>query len=204
MQTVTTVTGPAIEPVSVAEVKAYARIDSSDDDDQIEGWVETARTAAETFTRRSFISRTLRLSLDNAGCGRAEWTPGYYELPVGFFDGSLPARLELPFGPVTALTSVTTYSTLNAATVYSSTNYTLLGDRIVLNSGASWPSGLRSSNAAEIVYTAGYGPNPADVPRPIRTAVIMHAAQMYDGLCGCEMSDACRNLLQPHRVVGRG
>jgi len=199
---VTTVTGPAIEPVTVAEVKAYARIDGSDDDAHIAGWIETARTAAESYTKRSFITRTLKLSMDNAGCGRSEWNPGYYQLPVNYFDGYLPSKLELPQGPVIGVTSVTTYDTLNDPTLYESTRYSVFGDRIVLNSGETWPSGLRSTNATEIIYTAGHGPAATDVPRPIRTAIIMHAAQMYDGQCGCEMSDACRMLLQPYRVMG--
>lgn len=201
MYTVTTVTGPAAEPVTVAEVKAYARIDSDEDDAQIQAWIETARAAAESFTRRSFITRTLRLSLDNVGRGGSPWEPGYYELPVNYFDGALATRFELPLGPVLGVTSITTYDAANAGTLYASSRYRLSGDRVVLNAGEVWPGGLRSAGAAEIVYTAGYGPNPSDVPRPIRTAVTMHAAQMYDGQCGCEMSDACRTLLQAYRVL---
>lgn len=199
---ISTVIPPLVEPVSVDEVKAYGRIDGGDEDELITGWIATAREAAELFTGRSFIARTLRVALDAVG-GRGEWTPGYYQLPVDFFDAAIPSNYALPRGPILSIESVTTYDTLNAASVYLASNYRLAGNRIALNPGSSWPSGVRTLGGTEITYTAGYGPTPADVPRPIRTALAIHAAALYEtrGLCECDLPAACRSLLQPYRVM---
>lgn len=202
MPQVVTVIPPAVLPVTVDDLTAFARIDDAAGEEAlIESFLAAATEAAESYTRRSFITRTLLLWLDATGY-REDWTPGYYELPVNYFDGTLPRAHELPLGPVIAISAVTTYDSANADTVYADSRYGLFGDRFVLNSGETWPSGLRSNHAAGIEYTTGFGSAPSDVPMPIRLAIQTHAALLFDtrGGCGCDLPAVCKQMLQPYRV----
>jgi uncharacterized phiE125 gp8 family phage protein len=53
-----------------------------------------------------------------------------------------------------------------------------LPGRITLKRGATWPIALRSNNAIQIIYVAGYA-NAAAVPAPIKRAVKEMAAYLY-------------------------
>ena len=181
--TQTIVTPPAVEPVSAAEMRQWLKAGDDVDDDLIAGLVAAAREAAELYTGRAFITRTLKMTLDGFG-GRGPWFPGHYDLPVDYFDAAMPNRIELPTPPVQSVLSVTTYDSANAATVYPAPNYRLCGSGVALNDGYYWPSSLRSCAPAEIVYVAGYGGTPADVPAMVRTAIKRHAQDLYGGVFG--------------------
>ena len=56
--------GPAVEPVSLAEAKAYLRVEHDDDDDTIAALIAGARVHVEAQTRRALITQTWRLSRD--------------------------------------------------------------------------------------------------------------------------------------------
>jgi hypothetical protein len=43
-----------------------------------------------------------------------------------------------------------------------------------------WPSVMYVPNAVQIHYTAGYGPNPSDVPHGIRSAILQLVASLYE------------------------
>ena len=200
----TLVTPPASEPVTLAEAKAWARIDTADDDGLLAGLIAAARQAAEEYLRRSLVTQTWRLTVDGEAGGRGEWTPGVYDLPVNHFDAALPDAIDLPRGPVQSITAVTTYDAANAAAVFAPAGYRCDPARLLLNPGYSWPAGLRTPGGTDILYTAGYGA-PADVPRPIRTGLLIHAASLYEqrGLCddAAGLPPGCLALYAPYRIA---
>lgn len=157
------VTAPALEPVSIAEMKKHLRIrDSEDDDALIYAYTQAAREAAEERTGRALITQTWRLYLD-------DYPPG----PV--------IRLRRP--PVQSVTHVKSYDESGTATTFGSSNYTVdaTGARIVLNSAVGWPAQvLRSARGVEIQYVTGYGSNPGMVPEPIRVWIMLRAAEMFE------------------------
>jgi hypothetical protein len=195
---------PAAEPVSLAEAKAWAKIDSSDADALLVALIAAARESAENYTRRSLLTQTVRLTLDLPCSGLNDALgEGVYDLPSTELYGALPRVIELPKGPVQSVTSVTTYNTANASSVYSSSYYSLNSDgtRLVLTESAVWPSPLRPVAACEIVYLAGYGDGASSVPQAVRTALLMHVQRMYDGRVFCEMPEGCTRLLRPYRIM---
>lgn len=203
-RTVRVTTAPSLEPVTLAEVKSWAKVDSTDDDALLQELLTAARISAEEYTRRSFISQTLRLTLDLSGSGLdSALGEGVYELPHTELYGGLPRVIELPKPPAVSITSVTTYNTSGTSAAYASTNYYLNthGNRLALYDTAVWPSPLRALGACEVVYVAGYGNAAADVPAPIRTAIKMHTAKMYDERLLCDLPDGCRMLLGQYRVM---
>ncbi len=57
-------TGPAIEPLSLVEAKAFLRVATSDDDDVIAALIADARFHVEAQTRRALITQNWRMALD--------------------------------------------------------------------------------------------------------------------------------------------
>jgi uncharacterized phiE125 gp8 family phage protein len=57
-------TAPAVEPVSLAEAKAFLRVEHNDDDDLITALTAGSRIHVETQTRRALITQSWRLALD--------------------------------------------------------------------------------------------------------------------------------------------
>mgnify|MGYP000365478232 CR=1 FL=1 len=56
---------PAVEPISLAEAKAHLRVDTSADDSLITSLIVAARKYFEERTRRSLITQSWKLTLDD-------------------------------------------------------------------------------------------------------------------------------------------
>lgn len=157
--------GTTEEPVSVADAKLALRIDSTStqDDGLIAGLITAARTKLENRTRRLFLRRQMDYALDR--------TP-------------LACAFKLPCAPLVSVESVTSYDTDNAATVMPSTGYLVdtLSEpgRVALNSGGSWPSGIRDTNGIVVRFTAGYSTAAAGVPTPLIEAIKQLMVTMYE------------------------
>lgn len=206
-QSLSLITGPATEPVSLSEVKAFIRLDGSSEDDLLNGLITAARSAAEQYLRRSLITQTWKLTLDLHRSNLDNLPEGTYQLPVTALYGGLPEVVPLPKGPVQSITSVVTYDTANTSSTFASANYRVdnSNDRLILNYGAVWPSNMRPQAATEITYVAGYGAA-SDVPQPIKTGMLIHIASLYEqrGMCGDEQAlpVATKPLYAPYRIMG--
>jgi hypothetical protein len=83
--TSTLIAGPGEEPVSLADAKAWCRIDASDEDALVAALIAAARLHVESVTGRALVTQSWRLTI---GC------------PVG-------RALVLPVVPVSAVTAAT-------------------------------------------------------------------------------------------------
>jgi gp6-like head-tail connector protein len=79
------IAGPGEEPVSLAEAKAWCRLDSTDEDDLVSALIAAARLQVESETRRALVTQSWRLTLD---CPRGR-------------------LIVLPVAPVSEITSAT-------------------------------------------------------------------------------------------------
>jgi hypothetical protein len=59
------IAGPGEEPVSLAEAKAFCRIDGSDEDALLGALIAAARLHVESITGRALVTQTWRLLLDS-------------------------------------------------------------------------------------------------------------------------------------------
>ena len=175
-------TPPASEPVTIDEVKAHLRLDTTADNELIEDQlIPAAREYCEMVTRRAFVTQTWTLMM-NAWGQRAdlEWWDGVRE---GSILGDLPAFVELPGSPLASVTSVSTFAADNTETTFSADNYYVdtfsTPGRIALNPGVVWPTAGRNYHGIKIVYVVGYG-DATDVPFALRQAVIQLAAHWYE------------------------
>jgi uncharacterized phiE125 gp8 family phage protein len=151
---------PAVEPLSLAEAKAFLRVEHADDDDVIAALIAASRIHIEAQTRRALVTQDWRIILD-------AW-------PV---DGRLPIRPA----PLRTLTAVRVY---DAGCV----SHTLDTESFVLDTGGSelvfapWalaPPG-RLAAGIELDVVVGYGDAGTDVPEALRQAVRLLVAHWYE------------------------
>jgi hypothetical protein len=209
-QSVTLITPATLTPVASDQLVAWARLNNEDEDDAtLNLLIATATDSAERFLNRSLINCTLKLTLDLPPSGlQNSLSGGVYDLPVSILNGCLKTSIDLPRGPVSAISSVTTYDTDDAETTFDSGNYTLdaSGSRLLLKPDASWPSNLRPLSAVAITYVAGYGATTASVPAAIRNGILIHAASLYEQRGQCEdamdIPPGAKQLYKQYRVFG--
>lgn len=153
----------AAEPVSLADVKAHARVDGSADDALLTSLIGAAREWAERYTGRAFLRQGWQAWLDR--WPRAD-------------------ELVLRPAPLLRVTAVTLFDEADATRVLDPAGYFVdcIGEpgRLVLRSQAMRPYGLRAANGVMVAFEAGYGDAPEDVPEIIRTAIRQLVAHWYE------------------------
>lgn len=187
--------------VSLADMKAFLRLDGTADDTQITAYIESATEAVKQYLRRAILTETFVFKAD--GFTEPGGDDRILALGPGVHTASKPyllgggETLDLPFPPLQSVTSIVTYDRGNNASTYSDTRYQvdLQSGRIYLNEGETWPSDLRAQDAVEVTYVAGYGSG--SIPAPILEAIRKYVEAMYDGCEG--MTDEARRLLAPYR-----
>lgn len=177
------ITPPASEPVSLAEAKAYLRIDTNDEDALISGLITAAREYCELFQNRAYLTQTWELS----------------------FDCFPPMPIKLPRPPLVSVESVKVIDTTGAETTLDPSDYIVDTDsepgRIAFAYGKCWPSvTLQPVNAVKIRYTAGYD-DAKKVPQSVKQAMLIYIAHRYENPDTDDVPEVVRTLLWPDRVV---
>ncbi len=168
-------TPPAEEPVTLAELKEWLRVDGTDQDSLITSLIVSARQWAEGYTSRSFVDRALDVT----------WA----RFPV------VGADLYLPGPPATALTALTWIDSAGTAQAFDTTDTTLEALygllRVDPDAVENWPQDAFSVRA---LYTGGFGADAAAVPEPIKTAIKVAVTQNFlfrgDQIAGTQFSTA--------------
>lgn len=158
---------PPAEPITLAEAKAFLRVDYDDEDALIQTLIASARDRLETHLNITMISRSMRWS------------------------GSSGEAVKLPRWPVISVDSV------NVDGVQT--------DNIIADIRCRpGQVTIGAADAVEIIFTAGYGLEPGDVPAPLRQAILLLVSRGFEHRDGSPdrmplMVDA---LTMPYRVVG--
>jgi len=196
---------PQVYPVLLQTLKEYLRLDGSSDDHLLGEYIAASTDAVQQYCGRYFINTKLELTMDGFACdgGRDNTLQdGYFTGHKATFIGQ-SGEFDLPCRPIQSISSITTFDESNTSAVYPAANYTLdgPGGRVYLDTGATWPTDLRPRASVKIVFVAGYGPTYASVPAAIRQAILMHAGKMYECRDGCDLSDACKRILDGYRLI---
>lgn len=190
--------------ITTDEAKTFLRVDSTDEDQLIELFVDACTRDIENYLRRSLITQTLKLTLDSfdryVGDEIDVFGPGMHQAPRSAIFKQDFIYLARP--PVATITSITTYDKDNNSSVFAASNYTLDGPnaRVFLNDDSVWPTDLRDKNAIEVIYTAGYGAAASDVPSPIRRAAYNHLRKVYHERGECELSESTKHELASYKL----
>jgi uncharacterized phiE125 gp8 family phage protein len=150
---------PAVEPLSLAEAKAWLRVENVAEDEIVGALIASARLVVESLTRRFLVAQTWRLVFD-------AWPSG---------------EVTLPFSPVRSVV-VRTFDATNAASTLSTASYTIdhhAGDaRLRFLTAPPQPG--RQTDGIEIDVEAGFATTAAGVPAPLRQAMQLLVARWYE------------------------
>ena len=184
------VTGaPAQEPVTLAEAKASLRITTTDEDTLVTQYLEDARIYAERITGRKLITQTVTSFHNGFDEKKDDYEPGFRRGLISQAEAG--QTLELDFSPVQSVTSLSQVQSDNSEVVVSASQYYLdnFDDdmRSYLRSQDGITDGTRSTNSIKVIYVAGYGDNPSDVPSALRRAIIAMVGYLYTNRGDCDM-----------------
>jgi len=158
--TILVITPPAAEPVSLDEMKAHLNVTIEEDDELIEAKIAAARAHIERFAGIAMVTQTLKLTLDR--------------FPT--------AAIALPRPPLLEVVSVAYVDAQQAPQTLAGGAYTVrgVGATGYLVPPSTWPSTAAGPAVVEITFSAGYGETASAVPEPLREAVKLLAAHLYE------------------------
>jgi uncharacterized phiE125 gp8 family phage protein len=151
--------GPAEEPVSLAEAKAFLKVDDGAEDALIAALIGAGRMHVEGVTGRALLAQSWRIVLDSWPADRT---------------------VRLPVTPFMAVTEITAYDDTGGAHAVPLAQFLSEPDRLLLPHIISGMPALRERQGIEIDYVAGYGTEPAEVPADIRQAMLVLVAYWYE------------------------
>lgn len=200
---ISVVTGPSTDPVTLAEAKAHCRVDSSDDDGLLAGYILAARHWVEGQIHRPIVSRMYDYTIDY-GWPCRQW-------------------ITLPYPPLLAVRSVTYVDASGATQTLGANQYTVMTNRprgaITPAYEATWPDVRLQVEAITVRFIAGYttftdstaSPNftviGPGVPDDLRQALLLLIGHWYEAreavVIGqvAEVPFAVEALISPYRAV---
>lgn len=176
-------TPPALEPLTLSEVKNYLRIASAvtSDDAHITALITEAREYVERVTGRALITQVITEYFDS--------------LPVLSPSSKLQTRiLSLYIAPVISIDGFSYVAQGGHPSTYTIWDNTgnskffldnISGGkgigpaRICLRTDVEWPDIEVYTNAVKVIYTAGYGSAAANVPGPIKRVMYRLISHWY-------------------------
>ena len=180
------ITGPASEPVSLAEARSHLKLeDVAAENEILMIYIKAARQMCEQYTRRAIGSQTWELQMD------------------GLSDDDYPLEKT----PVQSITSVKYYDMNNVEQTLSSSVYQLIDseepNEIALKYGQTWPVTRGDESNVKIRFIAGY----TTVPGPSISAMLLIIGHLYanreDVVSGKTVSEvpmASKYLMDPYRL----
>ena len=156
------ISGPAVEPITLEEMKAYLRIDHDDgtQDELIMGLVKAARLIVEAASRRILIQQHWRVVLDR-------WPA----------DGTI----LLPLSPLIAVDGITVTDASGTASDVPASAFATdaLSDppRIAVADG---PEPGKPKHGISVALRAGYGVAPEAVPATLKLAIRILVAHWFE------------------------
>jgi len=154
-------TQPTVEPITTAEAKTHLKVDGSDEDELIDGYIAAARQWVENYTSQKLVTQTVQQVFE-----------------------SFPTDcLELRVKPIQSVSSVGYVDTAGDSQTWSSAEYVtdLISNpaRIAPGIEKEYPSTGDQINAITVTYVVGYG-LAASVPERFKNAIKLLVGEMYE------------------------
>jgi len=182
-------TGPATTAISLAEAKAFLRVDSDydDDDSYITSLIGVATNVVEQFTRRRLITQTYNI---------------YYD--------EFPPFMDLQVGNVASVTHVKYYDTNNTLQTLDTSEYDVdirvKPGRIYQAEDGNFPNTYERANSVEVEFVVGSAAS--DVEDAIKQAMYIVIGRYYEnrqdvvtGTIASELPLMVDHLLTPYRLL---
>jgi hypothetical protein len=211
---------PAAPVATLEEAQVQTRSENPQEAAFLVDRVAAATAMAEAFCRRKFVRQRWRLTLDAfpGGCpsdlrgvGGLAWSgmPSWYD-PVALSAARLRRAIVVPYPPLLSVESVTYVDGAGVQQTLDPAAYLVRAaetpGEIAPAYGTNWPATRATLDAVAVEFTCGYG-DPDAVPAPIKSAVLMIVATLYDQRGNVapvqmhEVPQAAQWLLGPYRVT---
>ncbi len=155
------IAGPGVEPVSVAEMRAYLRLDDEAEDELVAALITAARLLVEAACGRQLVEQTWRILLDRWPQGRI---------------------LRLPLSPLIRVDRVRVFDASGAPSDVSAALYRVEASsdppRLIVDATAPEPGLAAQGIALDVVV--GFGASAGDVPATLRQAVRVLVARWFE------------------------
>lgn len=181
MGTLTVITPPNKEPVTLDEAKGSVKVFHNDDDDRITSLIKTGREFSESYCNIVAMTTVYELSLD-------VFPQSVFTLntnPLQYVDSIKYIAPGSPRVEITLIEGVDYYADVITQ-----------GGRIFPL--GSWPSVASEPNAVKIRFTAGYI-DQKNVPEQIKDGIKAYIIYLYD--TDDTMLKAAKNILWPQRIL---
>lgn len=210
----------SVLPVTLATAKEFIRVDGTADDLALGVMLSAAVLRIETHIERKLITQNWNIYFDQFPCS---WNEPDWE---GERDGALSSlqnvkpEIELPFGPLQSVTSFKTIDEDDAEHTFDAGEYSIdtlnAFGRIKLKMGSVWPATvLKPVNGIKIAGVFGFGDAAANVPDPIKQAILMFFTKLYEnrgdnnsgeffGFSSVTLPPTAAMLLEPFRRIKVG
>ena len=180
-------TPPAAEPLSLAEAKAFLRVETADEDLLIAALISAARLHVETRTGLVLVTQGWRMVLD---CWPAN------------------GRIAVRPAPLQSLTAARVFDFDGEARAVDLQAFVVDASRSTL-SFVPWalPMPTRIAAGIELDIMMGFGDAAGDVPEPLRHAVRLLVAHWHENraaVAGAQIAPAPANaaaLIAPYRML---
>ena len=164
------------DPVSLADAKAYLRVDFTKDDALITNMISTAIKWGEAYTARQFSNH--------------QW--------IAYFDSDESGCIKLQRSPLTTLTSVETssdgaYSAYTDFILKQKSGYS----DIILNTSVTLDDTV--AYTFKVTFESGY----ADIPPMLKDAVLEHVSFLYENRADVPsaMPNQIKNLYNHYKLI---
>lgn len=165
---------PETMPLALDEVRAYLRIDHTEEDPLLESLIRTASEVAVDYMRRSLTEQ--------------QWRAVYHD--------NLEGEVRLPMGPVQRIDRVQLVTHDGVVVDVDEEDYDLCPQGRLLLVG-----GVLRAKYIEILYIAGFN-GPLLLPHAIRQGLLLHVAMIYDGRASAaRLPHKVRGWYEPFRAV---
>lgn len=154
-----TVTPPASEPLTLAQVKEFLAIEADETlhDAQLGRFIAAARGQVEAVTATRLVEHTVRIAA-------SDWSD----------------LLHLPVGPVQSVAGIAFDDVFGAEQALAPDDWELIGAGLArairTPVGKGWPNGLRrGADTIRVTLEVGYD----TVPEPVQTAMLIMIADLF-------------------------
>ena len=164
-RSLTQITPPVVEPVSLAEAKAQCRIDSEAEDALVQSYITMSRQYVEDILDTSLITQV--------------WEARYDTFPLW--------EVVLPRPPMAPQAVTVTYrneagstGTLTSGGGDFQVDSHVVPGRIYPNYNGVWPAVRGDENSVVVRWSAGYGASGFNVPPLARQLILLQVAHLFE------------------------
>lgn len=174
-----------LDPVSLSQVKAHLRLDHAHEDEYLRHLMRVSAQLIQVYLGRSLLKQKWQLI----------WQKKPTDRPGATVPLEKPTLIELPNPPLVDIHAVNIV-TPDGKKPLKRYSLSWRGDVPMMAVGSCY-------DCVEVIYEAGFGATPADIPAPIVQAILTTVAEFYETRENVSVpaNNYIQGLLHPYRVI---